>query len=155
MEIIALLTCLLIIVHIFCPMFIGLLTTKDVSIDYLFSSRDKDIKPSIYLERSKRAFTNLLETFPIFIILFFLSVFNQVDNFNLALLWILIRLIYIPFYILGLKYFRTFIWMISFIILILMGIKFIWKTGESSDLRKATYEESIGWYEGITLDIFS
>jgi uncharacterized MAPEG superfamily protein len=51
--------------------------------------------------------------------------FNQVDNFNLALLWILVRLIYIPVYILGLKYFRTFIWMISFLILILMGIKFI------------------------------
>ena len=47
------------------------------------------------------------------------------DNFNLTLLWILVRLIYIPVYILGLKYFRTFIWMISFLILILMGIKFI------------------------------
>ena len=125
MEIIALLSCLLIIVHIFCPMFIGLLTTKDVSIDYLFSSRDKEIKYSSYFDRSNRAFKNLLETLPIFIILFFLSVFNQVDNFNLALLWILVRLIYIPVYILGLKYFRTFIWMISFLILILMGIKFI------------------------------
>ena len=125
MEIIALLSCLLIIVHIFCPMFIGLLTTKDVSIDYLFSSRDKEIKYSSYFDRSNRAFKNLLETLPIFIILFFLSVFNQVDNFNLALLWILARLIYIPVYILGLKYFRTFIWMISFLTLILMGIKFI------------------------------
>jgi uncharacterized MAPEG superfamily protein len=125
MEIIALLTCLLIIVHIFCPMFIGLLTTKDVSIDYLFSSRDKEIKYSSYFDRSNRTFKNLLETLPIFIILFLLSVFTQVDNFNLALLWILVRLIYIPVYILGLKYFRTFIWMISFLILILMGIKFI------------------------------
>ena len=33
--------------------------------------------------------------------------------------------------------------------------KFISKTGENSDLRKATYEESIGWYEGITSDMFS
>lgn len=31
---------------------------------------------------------------------------------------------------------------------------FISKTGEASDLRKQTYEESIGWYEGITKDIF-
>ena len=104
---------------------IGLFTTKDISIDYLFSSRDKEITYSSYFDRSNRAFKNLLETLPIFIILFFLSVFNQVDNFNLALLWILVRLIYIPVYILGLKYFRTFIWMISFLILILMGIKFI------------------------------
>ncbi len=31
---------------------------------------------------------------------------------------------------------------------------FISKTGESADLRKATYEESIGWYAGISKDIF-
>ena len=125
MEIIALFSCILLIVHIFCSVLIGLFTTKDISIDYLFSSRDKEITYSSYFDRSNRAFKNLLETLPIFIILFFLSVFNQVDNFNLALLWILVRLIYIPVYILGLKYFRTFIWMISFLILILMGIKFI------------------------------
>ena len=107
MEIIALFSCILLIVHIFCPILIGLFTTKDISIDYLFSSRDKEISYSSYFDRSNRAFKNLLETLPIFIILFFLSVFNQVDNFNLALLWILVRLIYIPVYILGLKYFRA------------------------------------------------
>ena len=32
---------------------------------------------------------------------------------------------------------------------------FISKTGEDSNLRKATYEESIGWYSGITSDMFS
>ena len=125
MEIIALISCILLIVHIFCSVLIGFFTTKDISINYLFSSRDKEIKYSSYFDRSNRAFKNLLETLPIFIILFFLSVFNQVDNFNLGLLWILVRLIYIPVYILGLKYFRTFIWMISFLILILMSIKFI------------------------------
>ena len=31
---------------------------------------------------------------------------------------------------------------------------FISKTGESADLRKATYEESEGWYAGITADMF-
>tara|TARA_B100000900_G_C20365267_1_gene628061 strand:+ start:457 stop:777 length:321 start_codon:yes stop_codon:yes gene_type:complete len=106
-------------------MFIGLLITKDVSIDYLFSSRDEDFKSSIYLERSKRAFTNLLETLPIFIILLFLSMIKQVDITNLGLLWLFLRLIYIPSYIFGLKYIRTLVWMPSFVILILIGIKFI------------------------------
>ncbi|WP_299873786.1 NAD(P)/FAD-dependent oxidoreductase [uncultured Sulfitobacter sp.] len=32
---------------------------------------------------------------------------------------------------------------------------FISATGESADLRKATYEESEGWYAGITSDMFS
>ena len=31
---------------------------------------------------------------------------------------------------------------------------FISQTGEDADLRKATYEESLGWYAGITADIF-
>ncbi|MGI9365887.1 MAG: FCSD flavin-binding domain-containing protein, partial [Rhizobiaceae bacterium] len=31
---------------------------------------------------------------------------------------------------------------------------FISKTGETADLRKATYEESEGWYAGITADMF-
>ena len=31
---------------------------------------------------------------------------------------------------------------------------FISKTGEDAQLRKQTYEESIGWYEGITVDVF-
>lgn len=31
---------------------------------------------------------------------------------------------------------------------------FISKTGEDADLRKRTYEESVGWYAGITSDMF-
>ncbi|MGB0440410.1 MAG: FCSD flavin-binding domain-containing protein, partial [Paracoccaceae bacterium] len=31
---------------------------------------------------------------------------------------------------------------------------FISKTGEDAALRKATYEESVGWYAGITSDMF-
>ena len=31
---------------------------------------------------------------------------------------------------------------------------FISKTGEDGDLRRATYEESVGWYAGITSDMF-
>ena len=31
---------------------------------------------------------------------------------------------------------------------------FISETGEDAALRKATYEESLGWYAGITADMF-
>lgn len=31
---------------------------------------------------------------------------------------------------------------------------FVSKTGEDTDLRRQTYEESIGWYKGITADVF-
>ena len=33
--------------------------------------------------------------------------------------------------------------------------KFVSQGDESADVRKATYQESIGWYEGITTDMFS
>ncbi len=33
--------------------------------------------------------------------------------------------------------------------------KFVSQSDESAELRKATYEESIGWYDGITADMFS
>ena len=32
---------------------------------------------------------------------------------------------------------------------------FISQTGEDAATRKATYEESVGWYAGITTDMFS
>ncbi|WP_461459171.1 FCSD flavin-binding domain-containing protein [Parasphingorhabdus sp.] len=32
---------------------------------------------------------------------------------------------------------------------------FISAVGESADIRRATYEESEGWYAGITADMFS
>ena len=32
---------------------------------------------------------------------------------------------------------------------------FVSKTGEDAALRKKTYEESIGWYNGITADMFA
>jgi hypothetical protein len=31
---------------------------------------------------------------------------------------------------------------------------FVSQTGEDAALRKATYEESLGWYAGITTDMF-
>ena len=31
---------------------------------------------------------------------------------------------------------------------------FISQTGEDADTRKVTYEESLGWYAGITADMF-
>jgi len=32
--------------------------------------------------------------------------------------------------------------------------KFISQTGEDAGMRKTTYEESIGWYDSITTDMF-
>ena len=124
-ENIILLACLLVVIQIFVPIVIEYILKRKMDLSYLFSSRDKSIETSIYYNRGKRALSNLLETFPIFIFLVLLSIFREIDNSNLAILWLTFRLIYVPTYILGIDYARTLLWIGSMICLILMGIQFI------------------------------
>ena len=124
-ENIIILACLLILIQIFIPTIIDFIFTKKINLQYLLSSRESSIENSAYFQRGKRALNNLLETFPIFIFLILLSIFKEIDNSNLAVLWLIFRSIYIPIYILGINYVRTLIWVGSLVCLILMGIKFI------------------------------
>ena len=124
LEKILILAFLLAIIQLTIPMLIDLLT-GNTSLTYLLSSRDSSSKPSIYAQRANRASRNLLETLPIFIGISILSLIREVDNSSVALLWLILRTIYIPIYILGFNYIRTGIWAASLISLILMGVKFI------------------------------
>lgn len=124
LEKILILAFLLVIIQLTIPMLIDLLT-GNTNLTYLLSSRDSSSKPSIYAQRANRASRNLLETLPIFIGIGILSLIREVDNSYVALLWLILRAIYIPIYILGINYIRTGIWAASLICLILMGLKFI------------------------------
>ncbi len=124
LEKILILAFLLVIIQLTIPMLIDLLT-GNTNLTYLLSSRDSSSKPSIYAQRANRASKNLLETLPIFIGISILSLIREVDNSSVALLWLILRAIYIPIYILGINYIRTGIWAASLICLILMGLKFL------------------------------
>lgn len=124
LEKILILAFLLVIIQLTIPMLIDLLT-GNTNLTYLLSSRDSSSKPSIYAQRANRASRNLLETLPIFIGIGILSLIREVDNSSVALLWLILRAIYIPIYILGINYIRTGIWAASLICLILMGLKFL------------------------------
>jgi uncharacterized MAPEG superfamily protein len=124
LEKILILAFLLVIIQLTIPMLIDLLT-GNTNLTYLLSSRDSSSKPSIYAQRANRASRNLLETLPIFIGIGILSLIREVDNSSVALLWLILRAIYIPIYILGISYIRTGIWAASLICLILMGLKFL------------------------------
>lgn len=124
LEKILILAFLLVIIQLTIPMLIDLLT-GNTNLTYLLSSRDSSSKPSIYAQRANRASRNLLETLPIFIGIGILSLIREVDNSSIALLWLILRAIYIPIYILGISYIRTGIWAASLICLILMGLKFL------------------------------
>jgi len=124
-ENIILLTCLLVLLQIFIPILIDFIFMKKLNLLNLFSSRDDNIDNSIYFERGKRAFNNLLETLPIFILLMFLSISKDIDNLNLAALWLTLRVFYFPIYILGINFVRTFVWFGALVCLIMMGLKFL------------------------------
>ena len=124
-ENIILLTCLLVLLQIFIPILIDFIFMKKWNLLNLLSSRDDNIDNSIYFERGKRAFNNLLETLPIFILLMFLSISKDIDNLNLAALWLTLRVFYFPIYILGINFVRTFVWFGALVCLIMMGLKFL------------------------------
>ena len=124
-EIIVLLTLLLILMQIFIPVTIALLITKKLNFLYLFSSRDEVSKSSLFFDRSQRALKNLFQTLPIFITLALLSIIKDIDISFLATLWLAMRFIYVPIYILGIDYVRTIVWAVSLICLIMMGISFL------------------------------
>ena len=115
---------LLVIIQLTIPMLIDLLT-GNTNLKYLLSSRDISSNPSIYAQRANRASRNLLETLPIFVGITILSLIREVDTSSIALVWLILRAIYIPIYILGINYIRTGIWAASLICLILMGLKFM------------------------------
>ena len=124
LEKILILSFLLVTIQLTIPMLIDLLT-GNTNLTYLLSSRDSSSKPSIYAQRANRASRNLLETLPIFIGIGILSLIREVDNSYVALLWLILRAIYVPIYVLGINYLRTGVWAASLICLILMGVKFI------------------------------
>jgi len=124
LEYILILSFLLVIIQLTIPMLIELFT-KNTSLKYFLSSRDENTKISAQAQRANRALKNLLETFPIFIGITLLSLFKDVDNSTIGLLWLIFRIIYVPVYVLGINYLRTGIWAASLICLILMGLKFI------------------------------
>ena len=124
-EIIVLLTLLLILMQIFIPVTIDLLITKKLNFLYLFSSRDDVVEGSLFFDRSQRALKNLFQTLPIFITLALLSIIKDIDISFLATLWLAMRFIYVPIYILGIDYVRTIVWAVSLICLIMMGISFL------------------------------
>jgi len=124
LENILILSFLLVIIQLTIPMLIELLT-KNTSLKYFLSSRDENTTISVQAQRANRALKNLLETFPIFIGITLLSLFKDVDNSTIGLLWLIFRIIYVPVYVLGINYLRTGVWTASLVCLILMGLKFI------------------------------
>lgn len=104
--------------------------TKELGTKWNTSARDGE-QPllSIMTNRLFRAQANFFETFPLFAVLILVtavtqlySIYSQVG----AMIYLIARVIYLPLYAFGIPYFRTVVWLISLlgIILILFPLVF-------------------------------
>jgi|TARA_B110000914_G_scaffold148583_1_gene130258 uncharacterized MAPEG superfamily protein len=115
-----LLSLLLALTQVILPI---LLNTKNL--EYLLSSRDEPIEVAPFVGRANRAFLNLLESLPIFLVLAVLSIIQEVDNYDLATYWLGLRFLYFPLYVFNVIYIRSLTWMVSAICLVLMAVSLI------------------------------
>ena len=92
------------------------------NVGYLLGNRDEANPESILVSRAKRAGTNLLESLPSFLALAILSIVLTVDNSDLMLYWLVLRVAYAASYLIGVAYLRTLLWLGSVGCLVMMAL---------------------------------
>ena len=95
------------------------------NLQFMISSRDNPPPQSQSQQRTARAGINLQESIPAFLALCLLAIIQEVDMTQAAAVWLVLRVIYIPCYLLGIIYVRSLVWMGSLGCLIYMGYQLI------------------------------
>lgn len=93
------------------------------------STRDDEPEPNLLTGRATRALRNFQETYPIFIALSAVAVLSGQAGVLVAWgtgLWFWARVAYLPAYLMGLSPYRSWIWTVSLIGLVLMFIGLVW-----------------------------
>ncbi len=93
------------------------------------STRDHEPEPNVLTGRATRALRNYQETYPIFIALAVVTVASgHSDSLTRwgAALWFWARVAYLPAYLIGLSPYRSWIWSVSAIGLVLMFSGIVW-----------------------------
>lgn len=92
---------------------------------YLIGSRDTPLELSTLQGRLSRSGINLQESLPAFLVLSVLAIIHETDLTQIATIWIGLRLLYIPCYMLNIIYLRTIVWLGSLGCLISMALELI------------------------------
>jgi uncharacterized MAPEG superfamily protein len=89
--------------------------------DYLFSPRDKDVTAKgLTCGRATRALHNYIENLVPFVAADLALITTQHTGGLGATIWIIARIIYLPIYIMGIKYVRTACWAVGVVGLLMM-----------------------------------
>jgi uncharacterized MAPEG superfamily protein len=93
------------------------------------STRDDEPEPNLLTGRATRALRNFQETYPIFLTLSIVAIFSgRIDGvvFWGTTLWFWARVAYLPAYLMGLSPYRSWIWSLSALGLVLMFVGLVW-----------------------------
>ena len=92
------------------------------NVNYLLGNRDESNPDNVLVGRAKRAGSNLLESLPIFLALAILSVVLKIDNSDLMLYWLVLRVAYAISYLIGVAYLRTLLRGGSVVCMVMMAL---------------------------------
>ena len=90
-------------------------------IKYLMGSRDDGLDLSQGAGRASRASVNFQESLLPFLALCLLSMVNGSEIATLALVWLGLRIVYLPCYLAGINPARSYVWVTSLIVLVMMA----------------------------------
>jgi uncharacterized MAPEG superfamily protein len=114
-------TLALTLIHIwFVPAFFN-----RVHLKYLMGSRDEVLELSVGAGRASRAATNFQESLVPFLAMCLLAMINGVDLLVHAQVWLGLRVVYLVCYVGGINPARSYVWVASLVVLILMAIKLL------------------------------
>jgi len=114
-------TLALTLIHIwFVPAFFN-----RVHLKYLMGSRDEGLELSVGAGRASRAATNFQESLVPFLAMCLLAMINGVDLLVHAQVWLGLRVVYLVCYVGGINPARSYVWVASLVVLILMAIKLL------------------------------
>jgi uncharacterized MAPEG superfamily protein len=120
-PVLAALSVVLLIVHVLLQ---SSLAVRETGKEWNAGPRDIEVKPKSALAgRAKRASANFRETYPGFVVLVLaLAIGGDVWHLGLtgAIVWFAARIVYIPLYLRGVYYVRSFVWVVAMAGLALM-----------------------------------
>jgi uncharacterized MAPEG superfamily protein len=118
---IILLALVIYLLQLMSPSLVGLLNGT-LNAGFLFSARDETVVESAVAQRLRRASVNMGESMTAFLVLSVLSIMGDINNTEMATLWIGTRLAYVLAYGFGIAYLRTLIWFGSVYCLVMMAL---------------------------------
>jgi uncharacterized MAPEG superfamily protein len=91
-------------------------------IKHLLGSRDTQLELSVHAARASRASTNFQESLVPFLALCLLAMINGTDLLLLAQSWLGLRVVYLGCYVGGINPARSYVWVASLIVLVMMAV---------------------------------